>query len=221
MANIELQSEEEVKLFANDREVNRVAAMVNREHVAPLLHQFLIKNFEKGGHAPNSRLTLASKSMLGLGNKPLVGTGKLANRAIYDPVIRASANGVEILPRRPDARMSASMGALHDGASITIFKTPRMRRFFWAMYYRFLSAGLMDVAEVFKRGALSAKPTVSVTIPPRPWTELTPAQERMVSQMFDTMFEKEMQLRVWAYRRKQLRTSGSIQAGMQTVRRRR
>jgi hypothetical protein len=171
---------------------------VNREKVAPLLHGFLIDNFTAGGKPKfkkNSKLVEFMKRIGGAGGAghPLVNSGTLFTKAILDPVIKTTETSITFKIRNPTAAIEASAEALHDGKAYSIFKTPKMRSFFWAMYYEAKQYGEDDIAETFKRLALSPVPGVSIVIPPRPWTKFSMAQLNVAKKKFKEEVYAEME----------------------------
>ena len=63
----------------------------------------------------------------------------------------------------------------HHGGTITMPRTPKMRRFAWAMFYK-------TKDPKYKAMALTTKPTLSITIPPRPFVGITPITTNALNQ---------------------------------------
>jgi phage gpG-like protein len=184
MAKLSVLQGKQMKQMAELKiaDVRKLMVKVNKEVAGPLLHGAILDNFLAGGRPtfrPNSKITMwfkRHKGSAGVG-KPLVDTGEMFQKAVLDPVIKADEAGVTLAVRHATQRLRASMPLLHAGGTVNMVRTPRMRRFFWAMSFKARDAGDLEFSDIFRRAALSRKNLI-IKIPPRPWTKLLPNQER-------------------------------------------
>lgn len=179
--------------------VAKIARDVNKEVVGPMVRDFMVDNFMAGGRprfAKNSPLTTWAKRIKGSAGvgRPLVDTGKLFDKAILNPVIVATERSVILKIRAPSARIIQSAAILHDGGVITSQRTPAMRRFFWAMFYKARNTGDTGMADAWKKSALTKKTTLRITIPPRRWTKLQAQQVMEAKKAFRSEMNRRLQL---------------------------
>jgi len=169
----------------NRAKLERMAQQINLKVAAPMILKFVQKNFQKGGRPkkfdPNSAMTLWSKRLAGFGNKPLVASGNLWNKAINNPVVKATSSEVILKTRNPTNVIKASEDILHDGGTVTQTITKKQKRFFWAMHFIAEDQGNDAIAGRWLGMALApVGATFSFTIPARPWTQLTRSQSDSV-----------------------------------------
>lgn len=192
-----MRSNTRTRLLLSEAELLETSARVNKKIIGPMVHGFVLENFMSGGKPRFRRNTplvnwgKLSRGSAGVGH-PLVDSGKLADKAVINPVIEADAHGVTLKIRNPDARIRASANALHNGAAFSIPRRDRMRSFFWAMYYQAVDDGDTGIANRWKAAALSRLPGVTIVIYPRPWTTLNASQEQTVK----NEYQREMQNRL-------------------------
>lgn len=99
-------------------QMRRMAIQINKEVAGPLAHDYILDNFLVGGRprfTANSATWKKWKSVHGYPTRPLWMTGTLFQKAILDPVIKATENSVILSPRNPTDLLKKSMNRLHDG----------------------------------------------------------------------------------------------------------